>query len=238
MSTVKTKKEKPRMKTKAKRNSRPVTRPPASASGIDLDAALASIAGKKLEEENCTFTHSAQQLADQIGIARSIYRLCPEAVLTEDKAFIAATQDLADGTVRDYSLPDKAPVIEIRASGPAPVPEESDYDRHLKKRGEPGKRAVAAGFSVKEWAAVGDVATVLGNYSSNSTSPIEHAILTILEGYAMSVELGYGMTPDDIVQAVDDGVRMWFDNAVFIAREFPKRYRHLLTSETTAALPG
>jgi hypothetical protein len=77
-----------------------------AAIAIDVDATLASIAGKECGSLglDCTFTNSSQQIARHIQMARSIYRLCPDAVVTGDKAFTAAIGDLADEVVPDYRI--------------------------------------------------------------------------------------------------------------------------------------
>jgi hypothetical protein len=62
----------------------------------DLTTTFEKIGGKCLDpEEKIYLSKDRQQLADQIDLARGIYRLCPEAIVTNDQDFAATLRKVA-----------------------------------------------------------------------------------------------------------------------------------------------
>jgi hypothetical protein len=76
---------------------------------------------------------------------------------------------------------------------------------------------------------------VLEVCDSNSTTPIEDFITVLPMWWIWRRQRGKGLTPDDLVSMINgesDGVRVRFDDAVKIARDFRRFYGDILDENT------
>ena len=71
---------------------------------------------------------------------------------------------------------------------------------------------------------------VIRAHESSVRTPVEDGIVNIVKDYVSCARHGSGMTPDNMLHWIEstDGCRIWFDDAVAVARRFRRTYKHLL----------